>query len=184
MACAASTASRNCAGAKASRRAFIILGRRSFWKPASGASCWRYGAGSDLGGGQGSAPGSPGAEGSRRRTGAGVAASQKKFDRGWGRRGMRYAASEKLEIIRLVEQSHLPGRETLEKLGVSRATFYRWCDLYRFSYIGSLLVQLRYHSQTSGLPACRFRQSGSRGLAIKDLETAHILRAIFDGRRG
>jgi putative transposase len=42
---------------------------------------------------------------------------------------MRYPASEKLEIIRLVEQSHLPVRRTLEKLGVSRATFYRWCDL-------------------------------------------------------
>ena len=44
---------------------------------------------------------------------------------------MRYVASEKLEIIRLVEQSHLPVRETLEKLGVSRATFYRWYDLYQ-----------------------------------------------------
>ena len=44
---------------------------------------------------------------------------------------MRYPASEKLEIIRLVEQSHLPVRRTLEKLGVSRATFYRWCDLYQ-----------------------------------------------------
>jgi putative transposase len=54
-----------------------------------------------------------------------------KHDRGWGRRGMRYPASEKLEIIRLVEQSHLPVRRTLEKLGVSRATFYRWCDLYQ-----------------------------------------------------
>lgn len=44
---------------------------------------------------------------------------------------MRYPASEKLEIIRLVERSHLPVRRTLEKLGVSRATFYRWCDLYQ-----------------------------------------------------
>jgi putative transposase len=44
---------------------------------------------------------------------------------------MRYPASEKLEIIRLVEQSHLPARRTLEKLGVPRATFYRWCDLYQ-----------------------------------------------------
>ena len=44
---------------------------------------------------------------------------------------MRYPASEKLEIIRLVEQSHLPARRTLEKLGVSRTTFYRWCDLYQ-----------------------------------------------------
>jgi putative transposase len=42
---------------------------------------------------------------------------------------MRYAAFEKLEIIRLVEQSHLPIKKTLEKLGVSRATFYRWYDL-------------------------------------------------------
>ncbi len=31
---------------------------------------------------------------------------------------MRYPASEKLEIIRLVEQSHLPVRRTLEKLGI------------------------------------------------------------------
>ena len=29
---------------------------------------------------------------------------------------MRYPASEKLEIIRLVEQSHLPVRRTLEML--------------------------------------------------------------------
>ena len=44
---------------------------------------------------------------------------------------MRYPASEKLEIIRLVEGSHLPVNRTLEKLGVSRPTFYRWCDLYQ-----------------------------------------------------
>ena len=30
---------------------------------------------------------------------------------------MRYPASEKLVIIRLVEQSHLPARRTLAKLG-------------------------------------------------------------------
>jgi putative transposase len=44
---------------------------------------------------------------------------------------MRYPATEKLAIIRLVEQSHLPVRRTLEKLGIPRATFYRWYDLYR-----------------------------------------------------
>ncbi len=31
---------------------------------------------------------------------------------------MRYAASEKLEIIRLVEESHLSARQTLAKLGI------------------------------------------------------------------
>jgi putative transposase len=44
---------------------------------------------------------------------------------------MRYPASEKLEIIRLVEQSHLSVRRTLERLGIPRATFYRWYDLYQ-----------------------------------------------------
>jgi transposase InsO family protein len=44
---------------------------------------------------------------------------------------MRYPASEKIEIIRMVEQSRLSVRRTLEKIGVPRATFYRWYDLYR-----------------------------------------------------
>jgi transposase InsO family protein len=44
---------------------------------------------------------------------------------------MRYPASEKLEIIRLVEQSHLPIGRTLEQLGIPRATFYRWYDRYQ-----------------------------------------------------
>ncbi|EKV27729.1 helix-turn-helix, Fis-type protein [Caenispirillum salinarum AK4] len=44
---------------------------------------------------------------------------------------MRYPASEKLEIIRLVEQSHLPVRRTLDKLGIPTTTFYRWYDRYQ-----------------------------------------------------
>jgi transposase-like protein len=44
---------------------------------------------------------------------------------------MRYPASEKLEIIRLVEQSALGVRQTLENLGIPRATFYRWYDQYQ-----------------------------------------------------
>ena len=43
---------------------------------------------------------------------------------------MRYPSSEKLEIIRLVEQSHLPVKRTLDTLGVPRTTFYRWYDRY------------------------------------------------------
>ncbi len=41
---------------------------------------------------------------------------------------MRYPAAEKLEIIRLVEQSPLPVRRTLAQLGIPPATFYRWYD--------------------------------------------------------
>ena len=44
---------------------------------------------------------------------------------------MRYPASEKLEIIRIAEQSHRPIKQTLDKLGIPRATFYRWYDRYQ-----------------------------------------------------
>ena len=44
---------------------------------------------------------------------------------------MRYPAAEKLEIIRLVERSHLPAKQTLAMLGIPRTTFYRWYERYR-----------------------------------------------------
>ncbi len=43
---------------------------------------------------------------------------------------MRYPANEKLEIIGLIEQSHLPAKQTLDLLGIPRTTFYRWYDKY------------------------------------------------------
>ena len=49
---------------------------------------------------------------------------------------MRYPACEKLEIIQLVEHSHLPVRRTLVKLGIPRATFYR-CMIY-IAPVGSM----------------------------------------------
>ena len=51
---------------------------------------------------------------------------------------MRYPAAEKLEIIRLVEQSRLPVRRTLEKLGIPRATFHRWYDRFLTSGVEAL----------------------------------------------
>jgi transposase-like protein len=44
---------------------------------------------------------------------------------------VRYSASQKTEIIRLVEQSPWPARGTLEKLGIPRSSFYRWYDRYQ-----------------------------------------------------
>ena len=44
---------------------------------------------------------------------------------------MRYPATEKLEIIRLVERSHLPVRRTLRHLGVPKKSFYRWYDRFQ-----------------------------------------------------
>ncbi len=44
---------------------------------------------------------------------------------------MRYQASEKREIIDLVERSSLPVRRTLDKLGIPKSTFYGWYERYR-----------------------------------------------------
>ena len=44
---------------------------------------------------------------------------------------MRYPACEKLEIIGLVERSHLPAQQTLAMSGMPRTTFYRWQERYR-----------------------------------------------------
>lgn len=43
---------------------------------------------------------------------------------------MRYTASEKLEIIQLVERSPLSVRRSLAKIGIPKSTFYAWLDRY------------------------------------------------------
>lgn len=43
---------------------------------------------------------------------------------------MRYSSSEKMEIITLVEQSHLPLKRTLTQLSIPRSTWYNWYDRY------------------------------------------------------
>ena len=39
---------------------------------------------------------------------------------------MRYSSSEKLEIIRLVEQSSLSVKQNLTRLNIRKSTFYNW----------------------------------------------------------
>src|SRR5205807_206932 len=41
-------------------------------------------------------------------------------------------------IVQLVEHSYLPVRRTLVKLGIPRATFYRWYDLYHTGGLDAL----------------------------------------------
>ena len=51
---------------------------------------------------------------------------------------MRYPASEKLEIIRTVEGSHLPTRQTLKMLGIPSSTYYDWYARWSDSGIDGL----------------------------------------------
>ena len=75
---------------------------------------------------------------------------------------MRYPASEKLEIIHLVERSHLPVRRTLDKLGIPATTFYRWYDRYR------AFGQAGLEDRTSGPSRCG---TGSRTTSAARLWT-------------
>ena len=51
---------------------------------------------------------------------------------------MRYKASEKREIIDLVERSSLPVRRTLDRLGIPKSTFYGWYERLREGGDGAL----------------------------------------------
>ena len=44
---------------------------------------------------------------------------------------MRYTQAEKMEIIRLVEQSELSVKQCLKELGVARSSFYSWYKCYQ-----------------------------------------------------
>ena len=43
---------------------------------------------------------------------------------------MRYSQSEKMEIIRLLEESPLTLKQTLAELNINRSTFYKWYQRY------------------------------------------------------
>ena len=43
---------------------------------------------------------------------------------------MRYSQAEKMEIIRLVENSEVSVKKTLKELGINRSTFYKWYQRY------------------------------------------------------
>ena len=83
---------------------------------------------------------------------------------------MRYPASEKLEIIRLVEQSHLPVRRTLEKLGIRPSTFYRWYDRYQSRRARSAGRQAVHGPIASGTASPTMCASGSSQLALDEPE--------------
>jgi len=73
---------------------------------------------------EGVARGDSPARGAAGRADGGEPPAEKKRAWGWAVRYMRYPAAEKLEIIRLVEQSSLSVRRTLAQLGIPRSTFY------------------------------------------------------------
>lgn len=69
----------------------------------------------------------------------------------------RTSASEKYELIRLVEESALPVKQTLAEIGLPRSTYYRWYEAY----------------QQGGLPGLADRASQPRQFWNRIPETVH-----------
>jgi len=56
---------------------------------------------------------------------------------------MRFTATEKMELIRLVEQSEWSVRRTLKEIGIHRSTFYTWYRKYKENGIDGLKQKIK-----------------------------------------
>jgi len=54
---------------------------------------------------------------------------------------MRFSQDEKMEIIRIVEESELGVNRTLKELGIHKSTFYQWYGKYQQSGYAGLTPQ-------------------------------------------
>src|SRR5215471_12899829 len=75
---------------------------------------------------------------------------------------MRYSASEKFEIIELVEQSSLSIRRTLAPIGIPRSTFYDWYSRYQEGGIEALVDGKPRPRRIWGVRRPRTRSRSSR----------------------
>ena len=97
---------------------------------------------------------------------------------------MRYSAAEKLEIIRLVEQSDLSVCLTLEHLGIPDATLYQWYDRYQKHGFDGLQDKPSTPPRAwNRIPEQRRDQILDLALAEPDLSPREIANAFTDERR-
>ncbi len=74
---------------------------------------------------------------------------------------MRCAQSEKMEIIRIVENSPLSVKQTLRELNINRSTFYNWYERYQEGGYEALENRYRPPKQFwNAVPTVGERKSG------------------------
>ncbi len=66
---------------------------------------------------------------------------------------MKYSQPEKMEIIRMVEESNLSARTTLRQIDISRSTFYQWYKRYQeYGYEGLASKHRTPHQFWNAIP--------------------------------
>jgi hypothetical protein len=96
----------------------------------------------------------------------------------------RSSASEKYELIRLVEESKLPIKRTLSEIGLPRSTFYRWYAISVRAWLG-LRISPRSRASSGiasqslfGSKWCRLLWSGQNTHHVNWLGISPTLKAI------
>ena len=95
---------------------------------------------------------------------------------------MRYPASEKLEIIRLVEQSHLPARRTLANWASCR-TFYRWYARFQMAAPKRWKIGLRHQAGCGTGSPPRYGQIIELALDQSELSPRELAVRFTDEKR-
>jgi len=95
---------------------------------------------------------------------------------------MRHSPAEKREILRLVEESDLGVKRTLQVLDVPRSTFYRWYQLYRQDGTAGLEARAgaprRFWNR---IPEAEREKVVERALARPELTPRELAWQITDG---
>ena len=91
---------------------------------------------------------------------------------------MRRSASEKMEIIRLVEGTDLPVRDTLRQLGVAKSTFYGWYQSYVEDGFDGLIQQAC--EAASKQHGTKFSSKGARMNGGNPVQRKHAERSATD----
>ncbi len=96
----------------------------------------------------------------------------------------RTSAAEKMEIIRMVESSALPVKQTLAELDIPRSTFYRWYERYQTDGYDGLVDQSpRPRHSWNRIPEPIREQVVAQALEHPDLSPREVACHFTDNRQ-
>src|ERR1700738_4456305 len=96
---------------------------------------------------------------------------------------MRLSASEKREIIQLVDGSDLGVNRTLKQLGIHKSTFYKWYKVYLQSGEKGLQSASRCRQQLNSIPEAQKQLVVEIALDHTELSPREIAVRMTDEQR-
>ena len=96
---------------------------------------------------------------------------------------MRFSQEEKMEIIRIVEESELGVNRTLKELGIHKSTFYQWYGKYQQSGYAGLAPQKRaVNSYWNKIPDTHKQKVVEIALEVPEMSPRELACHITDNK--